>query len=79
MNSETKTEGFIDKPELARRLGKSVRTVDSWMSRGILPYYKPDRCVLFRWSDVEQHIIRNYRVNRAGKPASPKKSNPATP
>ena len=54
-------EGFIDKPEVARRLNKSVRTVDSWMRKGILPYYKPDRRVMFRWSDVEQHIISNYR------------------
>jgi hypothetical protein len=64
MNNEVTVEGFIGKAELARRLGKTVRTVDAWMRRGILPYYKPDRCVLFRWPDVEQHIVRNYRVKR---------------
>jgi len=55
-------EGFIGKPEVARRLGRTVRTVDTWMKNGILPYYKPDRRVLFRWTDIEQHIIDNYRV-----------------
>ena len=69
MSNEVTAEGFIGKAELARRLGKTVRTVDTWMSRGILPYYKPDRCVLFRWSDVEQHIMRNYRVKRPCKQA----------
>lgn len=69
MNNEVIVEGFIGKVELARRLGKTVRTVDTWMRRGILPYYKPDRCVLFRWSDVEQHMMRNYRVTRPCKQA----------
>jgi excisionase family DNA binding protein len=59
------SEGFIGKVEVARRIGKTVRTVDEWMKRGILPYYKPDRSVLFRWADVEQHIIANYLVKRA--------------
>jgi hypothetical protein len=27
-------EGFIDKHEVARRLNKTVRTVDNWMARG---------------------------------------------
>jgi len=55
-------EGFIGKAEVARRIGKTVRTVDAWMKRGILPYYKPDRSVLFRWTDVEQHIVGNYLI-----------------
>jgi hypothetical protein len=67
-------EGFIGKAEVARRIGRTVRTVDLWMKRGLLPYYKPDRSVLFRWVDVEQHIVANYRVVRAPDPA-PLKSN----
>ncbi len=74
MNEENKPEVFIGKTEVARRLGKTVRTVDSWMRRGILPYYKPDRCVLFRWQDVEEHIVRNYRVRRPGSQTT----NPST-
>ena len=70
-------EGFIDKPEVARRLGKTVRTIDAWMRRGILPYYKPDRRVLFRWTDIEQHIIAHYRVLRPNRPEQPNLKRPS--
>ena len=63
MNQTNPVESFIGKTELARRLGKTTRTVDAWMRQGILPYYKPDRSVLFRWSEVEAHFARNYRKN----------------
>ena len=57
-------EGFIGKPEIARRLNKTIRTVDNWMSRGILPYYKIGRSVEFKWSDVESHLTKTCRVAR---------------
>lgn len=57
-------EGFIGKPEIARRLNMTVRTVDNWMARGILPYYKLGRTVAFRWGDVEAHLQANFRVCR---------------
>jgi excisionase family DNA binding protein len=55
-------EGFIGKTEVARRLNKTIRTVDNWMSRGILPYYKIGRSVEFKWSDVESHLQQTCRV-----------------
>jgi len=57
-------EGFIEKPEVARRLNKTIRTVDNWMTRGILPYYKMGRSVSFRWSEVEAHLAQTCRVCR---------------
>lgn len=57
-------EPFISKPEVARRLGKTLRTVDNWMQRGILPYYKIGRSVEFKWSDVESHLTQTCRVAR---------------
>jgi|GEM_PF-798981 len=57
-------EGFISKPEVARRLGKTLRTVDNWMSRGLLPYYKIGRSVEFRWSEVQIHLAQTTRVSR---------------
>ena len=57
-------EPFISKPEVARRLNKTIRTVDNWMSRGILPYYKIGRSVEFKWSDVESHLRQTCRVAR---------------
>jgi len=57
-------EEFIDKREVARRLKKKVRTIDNWMKRGILPYYKIGRSVSFKWSEIEATLIRTCRVCR---------------
>jgi excisionase family DNA binding protein len=57
-------EEFINKVEVARRLKKQVRTVDNWMKRGILPYYKIGRSVAFKWSEIEAALARTCRVCR---------------
>ena len=58
-------EEFINKSEVARRLKKTVRCVDNWMSRGILPYYKIGRSVAFKWSEIEAALARTCRICRA--------------
>lgn len=55
-------EGYIDKHECARRLGRTVRSVDTYMAKGILPFYKLGRTVAFKWSEVDEHIKAHYRV-----------------
>lgn len=62
-------EEFIGKREAGRRLSLRPRTIDDWMKRGLLPYYKVGRSVRFKWSEVEQHLGRNCRVNP--KPSIP--------
>jgi excisionase family DNA binding protein len=57
-------EEFINKSEVARRLGRTLRTIDNWMRRGLLPYFKIGRSVSFKWSDVESHLARTCRVCR---------------
>lgn len=57
-------EPFIGKEEVARRLGKKLRTVDNWMSRQILPYYKIGRSVSFKWSEIERALAATCRVGR---------------
>jgi len=57
-------EGYIGKPEIAKRLNKTLRTVDNWMQLGLLPYYKIGRSVVFKWSDVETHLAQTCRVAR---------------
>jgi excisionase family DNA binding protein len=64
--SPATADGFIGKPEVARRLNKTLRTVDNWMKRGLLPYYKIGRSVSFKWSDVEAHLKVMCRVSRRG-------------
>lgn len=60
------SEPYIGKREVARRLGKTVRTVDNWMRRGMLPYYKCNRTVAFRWSEVQGFMRENFQVRRQG-------------
>jgi excisionase family DNA binding protein len=55
---------YITKREIAHRLKKETRTIDNWMRRGILPYYKCGRAVVFRWGDVQAHLEANFRVCR---------------
>ena len=59
-------EPFIDKVEAARRLNCSVRSIDNWMSRGVIPFYKIGRKVGFKWSEVEEALRAKCRVNRGG-------------
>jgi len=53
---------ILDKPKLARRLQKSVRTIDAWMKRGRLPYINVGRSILFRWGAVLEKL-ESFRVN----------------
>ena len=55
-------EPFIDKPEVARRMQKCIRTIDNLMRRGLLPYYKIGRSVNFKWSEVEACLAASCRV-----------------
>ena len=57
-------EAFIGKGEVARRLNRSLKTVNAWMKRGILPYYKLGHRVSFRWSEVVAHLQANYLRSR---------------
>ena len=63
-------ECLINKSELARRVGRKVRTVDYWMARGLIPYLKIGNAVLFKWSDVETHLQQTFRVCRQNLPKS---------
>ena len=57
---------YLDKPALAQRLGKSVRTIDEWMVRGFIPFLKLGQhrrsTVIFEWNDVCQTLDRRFRV-----------------
>ena len=68
--SPNEFEPFIGKPEVARRLGKTLRTVDNWMILGNLPYYKIGRSIVFKWSEVESHLAQNCRVIKPKLPAN---------
>ena len=56
-------EPFITKPEVAKRVGKSVRCVDDWIKRGWIPFYKVGRSVLFKWSEIEKSLTDTARIS----------------
>ncbi len=57
-------EKYLTKCEVATRLRKTTRTIDTWMSAGILPYMKIGRSVLFDWDDCQRHLDEYFRVSR---------------
>jgi excisionase family DNA binding protein len=60
--SATASDGLLTKEELAPKLRRSTRTVDSWMKAGRLPYLKIGRSVLFSWPQVIDKL-NAHRVN----------------
>src|SRR5436853_95575 len=73
------TEPNIRKPEVARRLLKTVRTVDNYMRSGFIPYHKIGKLVFFKWSEIDAACIvrvearTNCETREKGKNNSPKK------
>jgi hypothetical protein len=57
-------EPFITKAELGKRLNRDVRTMTTWMRKGLIPYYKIAHTVVFKWSEVEQQLAATCRVAR---------------
>jgi len=59
----TSSDEILDKPETAKRLKISTRTLDQWMRGGRVPFFKIGKTVRFHWSDVLAHLQQAYRVN----------------
>jgi|ERR1043166_1143389 excisionase family DNA binding protein len=54
----------LNKKEVGKMLGIAPRTIDRWMKRGLLPYYKIGRIVRFKLREVQKHLESNNRINR---------------
>lgn len=61
MNRDSCTNVYIDKNQMAGQLGVTRRTIDAWMSKGILPYRKLGRLVRFDWNEVQEHLKARSR------------------
>ena len=44
-----------------------MRSIDTYMAQGIIPFYKLGRTVMFKWSEVDAHIKAHFRVRLRGK------------
>ncbi len=57
---------YLNKAQVAKLLGVTVRTVDSYMKRGLLVYLKLGRTVRFKREDVEEHLDKSCRIAARG-------------
>jgi excisionase family DNA binding protein len=64
--AQAQPEVFIDKPEVAKRMKRTVRTIDNLMKRRLIPFYKIGRSVSFKWSEIESHLRNTCRVAGRG-------------
>ena len=53
---------FMNKRQVARMFGATERTVESYMRRGILPFYRLGRTVRFDLGDIRSHLAQNFKV-----------------
>ena len=62
MSTQLASKELWTRPELAKFLSTTERTIDSYMVKRVIPYIKLGRIVRFRRADVEkaleQHTIR---------------------
>jgi len=51
------TTVLLTKPEVAERLQVTLRTVDSWMAEGVIPFIRIGRkAIRFDWNEVMEAI-----------------------
>jgi hypothetical protein len=56
-------EDALTKADLAKRFGKTARTIDNWMASG-LPYYKLGKSCYFKWSAIQKWIDDKRTINK---------------
>jgi excisionase family DNA binding protein len=61
-NVTADSSGYIDTREIAKRLGKTERTVQAYCRRRLIPFVKLGRAVMFDWPSVKQHIAERFTV-----------------
>ena len=53
---------LVTKKEMAARMNVTPRTIDAWMSKGLVPYRKIGRTVRFDWGEVREHLNARSRA-----------------
>ena len=53
---------FISKHQVALMFGTTQRTIEHYMRRGILPFYRLGRTVRFHLGDIRNHLAENFKV-----------------
>ena len=58
---------FIKRAELSRRISVSIKTIDLWRSKRILPSYKIGGVILFDWQEIKSMIKANVEITHGRK------------
>jgi excisionase family DNA binding protein len=53
------SKSYYSKQDLSVELGVSIRTIDNWISYGLISYSKIGRRVIFSRADIEEFVQRN--------------------
>ena len=61
-NTETRDEPMVRKPEMAKRLSVTPRTVENYMRHRRIPFVKNGRLVFFKAREVEAALLRKTEV-----------------
>ena len=56
INSVYQDDDFLTQKELAERLNKSVRTIQNWRHRGLLPFKRMGNSIFFHWVKVKSAL-----------------------
>lgn len=54
---------MLTKEKVAERLSVGIRTIENWQRRGVLPYVKVGKILIFIWGDVVE-ALKKFRVCR---------------
>jgi hypothetical protein len=54
---------MLTKEKLAPKLHVGIRTIENWQRRGVLPYVKIGKVVIFIWGDVVE-ALKKFRICR---------------
>jgi excisionase family DNA binding protein len=61
--NNVKLNGHVRKQEMAKIMGVSIRTIETWMARRIIPYHKIGKVVTFNPEQVKQAIDLKFTIN----------------
>ena len=57
------TKRLLTKPDVAKYIGVTTRTLEIWMREGRIPFFRIRHTVRFRLEDVLEHLRAHNRVN----------------
>jgi excisionase family DNA binding protein len=58
----TPSVAYLDKPSAAAMLGIKPRTLDFWMHKRLVPYFRIGRTIRFDANDLREHLRAKHRV-----------------